>query len=83
MTEQTRKLPLFPLTSEVNGSGHLAIGGCDTIDLAHQFGTPLYVYDETSLREKAREFKNEFNRRYPTTVNYSCKAFIKAATILG
>jgi diaminopimelate decarboxylase len=61
----------------VNGRGHLVIGGCDTVELAAEFGTPLYLFDEASLRAKCREFKTEFGERYPqTTVAYACKAFI-------
>jgi diaminopimelate decarboxylase len=71
------RLTLFPLSAEVNSQSHLAIGGCDTTQLAAEFGTPLYVFDEFSLRSKCAEFKAEFGRRYPDTrVIYAAKAFI-------
>jgi len=71
---------LLPLTAEVNNDGHLIIGGCDTVQLAAEFGTPLYVFDELSLRSKCRELKTEFTQRYTdTTVIYACKAFINQA----
>jgi len=74
------RLKLFPPASAVNNSGHLLIGGCDTVELAAEFGTPLYVFDEPSLRSKCAEFKQEFTRRYAdTTVIYACKAFINKA----
>jgi diaminopimelate decarboxylase len=77
------RLPLFPPASQVNDRGHLVVGGCDVVDLAAEFGTPLYLFDETSLREKCREFKHEFGSRYAdTTVVYSCKAFINKALLL-
>lgn len=45
-----------------------------------EYGTPLYVLDETTLREKCREYRREFTRRYPNTqVIYACKAFINPA----
>ena len=45
-----------------------------------EFGTPLYLFDEVSLRRKCAEFKNEFQTRYPdTSVIYACKAFINKA----
>jgi diaminopimelate decarboxylase len=70
-------LSLFPLTAEVNEQGHLIIGGCDTTELAAEFGTPLYVLDEFSLHSKCAEFKTEFNKRYADTrVIYAAKAFI-------
>ncbi|MFC1920683.1 diaminopimelate decarboxylase [Chloroflexota bacterium] len=83
MAEQVNKLPLFPLTAGVNEKEHLVVGGCDTVELAAEFGTPLYVFDEFTLRSRCAEFKTEFNRYYPnTTVNYSCKAFINRALLI-
>ena len=80
MTEQIARLPLFPLTAELNSRSHLVIGDCDTVELATEFGTPLYVFDEFSLRSKCAEFKTEFGQRYTdTVVLYSCKAFINKA----
>ena len=77
------KLSLFPLTTEVSGQGHLLIGGCDSVELATKFGTPLYVFDEFSLRSKCIEFKVEFGQRYTdTTVVYASKAFINKALAL-
>jgi diaminopimelate decarboxylase len=78
--EKVPRLSLFPLTAEVNKEGHLVIGGCDAVDLAAEFGTPLYLFDEFSLRSKCTEFKAEFGQRYrDTTVIYACKAFINRA----
>ncbi len=83
MTGQISRLPLFPQTAKVSNSGHLVIGGCDTVELAAEFGTPLYVFDEVSLRSKCAEFMAEFGRRYTdTTVIYACKAFINKALAL-
>ncbi|GAI08756.1 unnamed protein product [marine sediment metagenome] len=77
------KLSLFPLTAEVSNQGHLIIGGCNTIELAAEFGTPLYLFDEFSLRNKCKEFKAEFGQRYAETmVIYACKAFINKALVL-
>ena len=68
---------VFPDTTEINEYGHLSIGRCDLVDLAEQFGTPLYVYDETTLRNRCRAFLNEFKSRQPNTkVVYASKAFI-------
>jgi diaminopimelate decarboxylase len=81
MIQQVSRLPLFPLTAGVNDDDHLVIGGCDTVRLAAEFNTPLYIYDEDTLREKCTEFKREFGGRYPTTINYSCKAFVNKAVL--
>jgi len=74
---------LFPFTAEVNRQGHLIIGGCDTVELATEFGTPLYLFDELGLRSKCLEFKTEFSQRYTNTaVIYAAKAFINKALAL-
>jgi diaminopimelate decarboxylase len=74
------KLVLFPSTAEVNNKGHLLISGCDSVKLAAEFGTPLYVFDELGIRHKCAEFKREFGQRYAdTAVIYACKAFINKA----
>jgi diaminopimelate decarboxylase len=76
----TSKLVLFPSTAEVSNKGHLVIGGCDTVELAAEFGTPLYVFDELGIRRRCAEFNQEFSQRYPNTaVLYSAKAFISQA----
>ncbi|MEP6754418.1 MAG: diaminopimelate decarboxylase, partial [Chthonomonadales bacterium] len=55
-------------TQKVNRKGHLEIGGCDTVRLAEEFGTPLYVMDEADIRRKCREYKAAFEERYPKNV---------------
>ncbi len=40
----------------VNNSGHLTIGGLDAVDLAAEYGTPLYVLDEEVIRRKCRTY---------------------------
>ncbi len=75
-------LTLFPHTAGVNDQGHLTIGGCDTIALASTYGTPLYIFDETTLRAKCSEYRREFGQRYPNTLAiYACKAFTSQALI--
>jgi diaminopimelate decarboxylase len=74
------RISLFPLTAEVSNKGHLAIGGCDAVELAAEFGTPLYIFDESSLRQRCGEFKHEFSQRYADSmVIYASKAFINKA----
>jgi len=82
-TKTVPKLTLFPLMTEVNKQSHLVIGGCDVVDLAKEFGTPLYLLDESTLRYKCREFKDEFGRYYrDTLVIYASKAFLNRALAL-
>jgi diaminopimelate decarboxylase len=74
------KLPLFPLTTKVGSHGHLHIGGCDCVELTNKFGTPLYVFDEDTIRSMCHEFKTEFTGRYPDTVIlYAAKASLNRA----
>jgi diaminopimelate decarboxylase len=74
------KLSLFPITRKVDDSGHLHVGGCDCVELAREFGTPLYVFDEHTLRSKCREFRTEFTTRYANTlIIYAAKAFLNQA----
>ena len=66
-----------------NEAGHLMVGGCNTVQLAEQYGTPLYVLDETTLRNRCRQFSSAFARSdYPKTqVVYASKAYINPALV--
>ena len=64
---------LFPITYRVNARGHLEIGGCDLADLAAAHGTPLFVYDEATIRQRAAEFVSAMGEA--GRVLYSAKAF--------
>lgn len=66
---------LLPDTASVGVSGNLEIGGCDTLDLAAEFGTPLFVYDEAHLRARCAEAVAAFG----PGVNYATKAFLCTA----
>ncbi|MFV0260575.1 MAG: diaminopimelate decarboxylase [Acidimicrobiales bacterium] len=63
---------LLPDTAAVGPTGHLEIGGCDTLDLAAEFGTPVFVYDEAHLRARCREAAEAFG----TGAVYASKAFL-------
>jgi len=64
---------LFPVTYRVNVAGNMEVGGCDLIDLARAHGTPLYVYDEETVRQKCREYRAAMGSA--GHVLYSAKAF--------
>jgi len=71
---------VFPNTAQVNTEGQLVIGGCNTLDLASEFGTPVYILDEQTLRSRCRSFVSEFQKRHPATqVAYASKAYINPA----
>ena len=68
-------LALFPQTARVE-AGILAVGGLGAAELAERFGTPLVVYCEETLRERARLFA----RAAPgALVVYGTKAFPNVA----
>src|ERR1700689_3110133 len=56
MVTGTSLSTVFPMGSRLNERGHLEVGGCDTIELAAEFGTPAYVVAEDDLRARARAF---------------------------
>lgn len=74
----TRPIPLrlLPDTSQIADDGSLIIGGCSVTELAEQYGTPLFVYDEEHLRSRCREAVDTFGR---DQVIYASKAFLCSA----
>jgi diaminopimelate decarboxylase len=64
---------LFPVTYRVNAAGHMEVGGCDLVELARRHGTPLYVYDEATVRQRASEYVAAMGDA--GQVLYSAKAF--------
>jgi len=65
-------LSLLPDNAAVDEEGRLAIAGCDTLDLADEFGTPLIVYDEAHLRDRCRRVVASFG----DNAAYAAKAFL-------
>ena len=63
---------LLPDNSEVGDAGQLIIGGCDTLDLTKEYGTPLFVYDEAHIRVRCQEAVASFGE----DVAYAAKAFL-------
>lgn len=61
---------------DVNERGHLTIGGCDAVELAEMYGTPLYVMDETAIRRALRDYKASIDENYGNggMVTYASKA---------
>ncbi|MCU1354131.1 MAG: Diaminopimelate decarboxylase [Acidimicrobiales bacterium] len=63
---------LLPDNATVGDRGQLVIAGCDLEELADEFGTPLFVYDEAHLRARCREAVAAFG----DGVAYATKAFL-------
>ncbi len=66
-----------PITTEIKDN--LTIGGCDLVELAKTYGTPLYVIDEATLRGICREYKNAFKNKN-INMMYASKALCSLAT---
>lgn len=67
---------IYPHTSTHTSSGHLAIGGCDVVELADTYGTPLFIYDEQTLRDQCRAYVGAFAAETDLfEVIYAGKAF--------
>ena len=80
MQRSTFPQSVFPDTAQVSGDGQLFIGGCNTLELAAQYGTPVYILDEETLRARCRSFVQEFQQRHPASqVVYAAKAYINPA----
>ena len=68
---------VLPKTTGIATEGHLSIGSCNIHDLANQYGTPLYIFDELDFRETAQEFRKEFGKRWGNiTILYAAKAYL-------
>ncbi|KPV45747.1 hypothetical protein AN477_01370 [Alicyclobacillus ferrooxydans] len=67
-------------TMEVLDNQHLSIGGCDVVELANQFGTPLFVYDVEWVRQRIRGILQAVKRsNLNVRVSYASKAFCTVA----
>ena len=72
---------LLPDTARVGDDGWLTIGGCSVRDLADEYGTPLFVYDEAHIRARCREAVVAFgeHRAVYATKAFLCRAMARLA----
>jgi diaminopimelate decarboxylase len=72
---------LWPDGARVDARGHLIVGGCDAVELARSYGTPLYLLDEATFRASCRAYRAALGRHYPGTSNahYASKALLNSA----
>ena len=69
-------LELFPAGSGLDDDGTVLIGGCRADDLAEEYGTPVLVVAEDTLRARAREYVAGLTARWPNSrVAFASKAF--------
>ena len=71
---------LKPITTKINQAGNLEIGGCDLIELAEKYGTPLYVLDEMTIRSICHDYKKAFESYPKVNMMFASKALCTMAT---
>jgi diaminopimelate decarboxylase len=75
------ELSLLPPSAAIDGAD-LRIGGCSLTEVAAEFGTPAFVFDEQALRDRARAFVDGLASRYPQSrVCFATKSFPSASMV--
>jgi diaminopimelate decarboxylase len=67
---------IMPDTAKINNQNHLEIGGCDMVELADKYGTPLYVLDEQTIRKSCQGYQKAFSAYKNSLMLYASKAFM-------
>lgn len=71
---------LKPITLKTNANGNLEVGGCDVVELAEKYGTPLYVIDEATLRSICKDYKKAFSGYEKINMMFASKSLCAMAT---
>ena len=68
---------IMPLSAQIGKEGQLEVGGCDVTKLIAQYGSPLYIVDEQTIRSACQQYRQSFQRYYPgpSQVLYASKAW--------
>lgn len=81
---------IFSPCLSINEKGHLAISGCDTVALAEQYGTPIYVISEDEVRRVCKSYADSFRKYYHgngrpiyASKAFSCKEMCRIVTSEG
>ncbi len=56
---------VVPITTSIGGDGKLSVGGCSIEELVKKYDSPLYILDETTLRNSCRAYKKALEKYYP------------------
>jgi diaminopimelate decarboxylase len=74
--KQLENFNLFPTSCEINEKGHLTIGKIDCIELAKQYGTPLYIIDKKTLTGRINQYVTSLKKHYEKSlILYASKSF--------
>ena len=68
-----------PYNTKRNAKGNLEISGCDVVELAEKYGTPLYIMDKASLLRMANEYKNAFSSYKKVNMMFASKALMTSS----
>ncbi len=74
--ENTANQCIRPVTTAINAAGNLEIGGCDLVELADKYATPLYIYDEATIRSITSSYKKAFEKYGNINMMFASKAFM-------
>lgn len=73
---------LWPDTARLDAEGRLLLDGNAASDLLAAYGSPLYVFDEATLRGQMRTFHEAFARRWAeSAIAYAGKAYLSPALL--
>lgn len=74
---------LWPISASVNSAGHFEVGGCDTLALAREHGTPLYLLDDATFRGACLAYRQALARHHagPSAAHYASKALLNSAVV--
>ncbi|MBV5268322.1 MAG: hypothetical protein JZU67_07500, partial [Burkholderiaceae bacterium] len=68
---------IWPASATRNSAGEISIAGLSVTEIAKEYGTPVFVFDEADVRKRARDYVTAFTvDDIQTTVHYAAKAFI-------
>jgi len=56
---------IVPITTSIEGDGKLSVGGCSIEELVKKYDSPLYILDETTLRNSCKAYKKALDKYYP------------------
>ncbi len=76
---KTANQDIKPVTAKINSNGNIEIGGCDLVELANEYGTPLYVFDEATIRSITKSYKDAYKDFPKVNMMYAAKAFMTKA----
>ncbi len=76
---KTANQDIKPITTKINSNGNIEIGGCDLVELANKYSTPLYVFDEATIRGITKSYKEAFKSYPKMNMMFASKAFMTKA----